>query len=137
MISKNELRLGNLVVLAHESNAPIAKIWSVNHYSALVTIKNDDTPKYIELDNLMPIELNEQWLERLGGEKDYDGNIRFYFDPMMCLWFNKGNPDQMDLIQYGGRISFKHRHLPFVHSFQNFMYALTQKELTIKEPINE
>lgn len=131
MIDRKELRIGNLIVLAHESNAPIAEVLELHKRYAIVRI----TPTQLEnrpiYENIMPIKLTEEWLEILGFTKLHGDRWTLQYE----IDIEKiGNAGYFILCeeQTNWRKSYSH-----VHEIQNISYWLTGKELTIKEPINE
>ena len=85
--------------------------------------------------NLSGVELTEKILIKCCG---FNKSVRpnhtdLYKDltARMILWFNEGNVAEMDLIQDGKNISFKHSHVLYLHQLQNLHFALTNTEIEI------
>lgn len=110
MIQANELRIGNFV----------------NHFG--VTVIN--AGMIVEFDNhpnrINPIPLTEEWLMKFGFEEycgGWENNIRLEYVPeMSCYQFDTD----------GGRI-IQTRPIIYIHQLQNLYFALTGKELEIKQ----
>lgn len=129
-ISKESLRIGNLVVLAHESNAPIVEVFELENDTATV-FSNEKGYNVVTYESLLPIDLSEYWLERLGFEKKkIEGNSSGYWYNNNGLSYNESHKGWW----YRG-------HFPnapkSVHMLQNLYFSLFGEELTIKEPIND
>jgi len=75
MIDKKELRYGNLVILAHESNAPVGTIKEIHTSYVILQEYELGNPVY---SLIMPIELTPEWLERLGFKKGYCDEMEGY-----------------------------------------------------------
>jgi hypothetical protein len=128
MIPKEQLRINNLVILAHESNAPIATIQQLKNRGAVVDVGGK--PDYTSYDLLLPIDLNEHWLERLGFHWD---EVTWSHEYVLLAPFKHGFMVYYGTLTYGKcKVTIKD-----VHALQNFMFAITGKELTLKEPVNE
>lgn len=140
-LKKEELRIRNLVVLAHESNAPIATITEIRNNGVFATIGNDSFNGHYSYDLLLPIDLNEHWLERLGFE--YRAEDVFFFPYVISVGndsFIVSNGEQFwtEKIFNGNAISVGLGGGNKLHQLQNLFYYLSNgKELTIKEPIND
>lgn len=134
MIPKGQLRIGNLVALAHESNVPIVTIKELKENAAIVN-RNDGGFTGFHYEDLTPIDLSEYWLERLGFEKAGNDGYGGYLSPEYNIGAGNFRIRIRDLKIYetgNGRLPVN-----YVHSLQNLIFTLTGKELTIKEPINE
>lgn len=115
-----ELRIGNFVKYKEE----IIKLGTFDYSS--FTYEKDKTLNYIvgAFKSLQPIELTEEWLLKMGFEKDH-------------LYFSKGSFHyHMHGIVFIGNdhVSSGHvdSYLKTVHQLQNLYFALTGEELTIK-----
>ena len=131
MINPAELRIGNKISLMHDASAPIFTIQEIRSSGVMGYRHSDRGDEYHEFEWLLPIALTPDILIKCGFEKDYDGNLRKQFNPVMELFFNEGNYKQMDLRQYGSFISFKHAHIKYLHHLQNLFYCLSGEELTV------
>jgi hypothetical protein len=118
-----ELRIGNYIYL--ELGLPSLNIHKM-HPTDFENIDND--PRVI------PIPLTEEWLTKFGF--DYDAIAKMYWIDLparMQLRFVDCNTTELDLYQDSKIISFKHNHCQYVHQLQNLFFALTGRELTIKQ----
>lgn len=132
MIPKEQLRIGNLVILAHESNAPIVEIEEIRRATVLITDPSD-AHRYMSVnyDGLMPIGLTEEWLLKLGFIRRWNNSYRFEDGNVDIEKFDKG------WVLLCEEMSNWSRYYNYVHEIQQLVQILTGKELTIKEPINE
>jgi hypothetical protein len=104
-----ELRIGNLL-----ENGKV--IGSNDHRSVFV-----GNNWYLTQD-LKPIELTYQWLDKLGFEFKDAGDFGHYY-----------SLDNFDLNQDYQPIDFDCIEIKYVHQLQNLYFALTGKELEIKQ----
>ena len=121
----NELRIGNIVIQG--------EIVRIQESSARVKYELDgqDRLSYVDYDILEPIPLTEEWLIKFDLMLDTksDEIVRY-----SMIRF----PDFTVILQNNeqGQVEFNGYHIcyvNFVHQFQNLYFALTGKELTIKE----
>lgn len=132
MIDRKELRIGNLVVLAHESNAPIAEIEEIRSNAVMVNISGEAGARYFTFEGLMPIELNPDWLDKIGFIKRPDkvniwqlGRLSLWLENgMLCYLTHEDHDNDNYYIPNGG--------IAYVHELMNLYYWLYKKELTIK-----
>jgi len=132
MIKASDLRVCNLI-LVHGEISPVLEI----HGLGIVyqyDVKTEE-PQLVSFEEIEPIRLNEDWLERAGfkglpiGKYEDDGN--WHFQGPSCViayddrWDSRGN----ELSYNGVRIW---RSIKYVHELQNFFFALLAEELTIK-----
>jgi len=117
----NELRIGNWI-----------NYKSQDIQVASLVFDNSADRNHKELtDNIKPIPLTEQWLERFGFKISYDKH-----------WYDKG-ANRGDILSVniktnecllGSKINWAHpRTVYYVHQLQNLYFALTGEELTLKE----
>lgn len=120
MIKASDLRIGNLVY-------PFDDIQLVEYKTILSDAISVSVKDFENTEHLYPIPLTEEWLVRMGFEKDgynYWAHSDKYFElrdkaPNYCFCVNCGEYDCSEDIQY-------------VHQLQNLYFALTGTELTIK-----
>ena len=129
-MKSSELRIGNFITIDNKKWHPKAKneiltVVIINNDSASMNYLDDSKnivePAFSQLEEyLSPIQLTEEWLIKMGffvnGDKFYKGEIGLYLD---------GNIWWCDEIISENIIS--------VHQLQNLYFALTGKELEIKE----
>jgi hypothetical protein len=118
-----DLRIGNWVQFRH-TETPV-----------LITL-GDFVREYKEehLEDYEPIPLTEEWLERLGFEKDEEYDEGGLVDYRMTLMKNSlefvsfwNSEDLTGVNQPQTSVDVRH-----VHQLQNLYFALTGEELTIK-----
>ncbi len=120
MIISTHLRIGNYFISGGGGYCEKGELQVVNTISKTgvnewrdMGASGSDTP--------LPIELNDEWLEKFGFEKVNDGfenGIRIEYVPEMdCYWLETNNEVQTSPIK-------------FVHQLQNLYFALQGKELT-------
>ncbi len=75
-----------------------------------------------------PIPLTEEWLVKLGFEKDEMGY--YYIDDEIYSFVDREQKGFMLVIAY---VEYKETYIKHVHQLQNLYFALIGEELTIKE----
>ena len=119
MITSKDLRLGNLISDIHASSSFYAEIKKITqdrvYYGSFNSLPN----------NLKPIQLNEEWLLKLGFEKEYGA---FKLKGLKC-WLTKYTSEPNLYSVNVGNIKLST--LKYVHELQNLYFALTQHELTV------
>jgi len=133
----NELRIGNWLT------GPEGK-------AQVTCIQNREVVEIGEIGHVMeevsPIPLTEDWLIRLGFERDSEGDFELYLnsDPEHHIVFHADSDDVKTLALgfkcllnsgtlYDGWRHWIVREIKHVHQLQNLYFALTSEELTIKE----
>ncbi|MBP1165072.1 hypothetical protein JOE44_001956 [Chryseobacterium sp. PvR013] len=123
MIAPQELRLGNLT---KDSRGKILTVLELlESYARVYTIRKEwwSSTSY---DDLEPIELNEDWLFKLGYECNKNEYSISGHDRFNVFQSVKG-----PYIFCDDKIAIKY--VKYVHELQNIFFALTGEELTIKE----
>ena len=114
MINERELRINNLVEYLGETK----KVLGFDEETFY--LKNTVSVCYIELDEIYPIPLTEEWLLRFG-------YVKFRNDTYMIsghlIWTCNG----LIMCNKNGII------IKSVHQLQNLYFALTNKELVLQE----
>lgn len=143
-----ELRFGNYVIGSKNAFSNIYKkelicnIQRIDCNSDLgIKLYHSEKPIYIldSINNIKPIPLTEEWLLKFGFKK-YKSSIKYKNSKQMFFSFGRGNRFKIRCTtDMNGKncIDFNHTfancgNLDFVHELQNLYYALTKKELTIK-----
>ncbi|ASK29707.1 hypothetical protein CEY12_06135 [Chryseobacterium sp. T16E-39] len=130
MIKPEELRIGNYVCI-NNGYSTVGDLLELTQKNFEILIVNNS------YDRIYPIELTEEWLLKLGFNKDYKtgyigidvSNNDFVLTfPSILGKFQKSFAYEF---KSGGWAKFKE--LEDVHSLQNLFFALTGSELTIKE----
>jgi hypothetical protein len=112
----NELRIGNLIKFSEDGT--IFTVGSIEEKG--FTVQNDEETTWIEAEEFEPIPITEEWLLKLGFERDNQGNWKLksgYHWIELYFYHVYINGQQVVLIDY-------------VHQLQNIWFALTGKELT-------
>ena len=127
MIKATELRIGNLVLSRETDPAHLHKI------------ECNDLGDFFEKiqDTLDPINLTEEWLERLGfiqmpmGKYENDGN--WHLEAHNCMFaYDDRWPSTGQHFSYNGCTIW--RPIVYIHQLQNLYFALTGEDLIIKLP---
>lgn len=118
-----DLRIGNLVEIKDLKHAP--KTWQVEGVGNLVQLGG----QLWSIEELKPIPLTEEWLERFGFEQkdkseDWVDNVGY-----MELGLNGDGYVMLERSYYHAS-----QILLYVHQLQNLYYAISGEELTVKEP---
>lgn len=124
MIQKNDLRIGNLV-LVH--NHYVAEVISIGDK---IGVKTVGEPKanidYLDLEFISPIPINEKWLLDLGfGIKEIYPKNEIH--PKGWIIYEKDEftiTDDFRLQIFGKSVKIE-----YVHNLQNLYYAIERKEL--------
>ena len=124
MIDQKELRKGNLVSLAHESNIPIVTIKTIEEDNISVSEINGH---FYDYELLMPIELTPDWLERFG-EKRNRPDWQYEIQVGALKWYFRWNTEWYS--ELGG--IYLDSRFKYVHQVQNLYFSLIGQELTIK-----
>lgn len=121
MIDPKELRIGNLVW--YEATAHIIKELRLNRCQHVWAKMQND--QYLSgYDDLDPIELSPEWLERMG----FRFNGMGYHSPNGKLYWYKNSLT----INNDGRSKVINKSPRYVHQLQNLYFALTGTELIFK-----
>jgi len=124
MIAK-ELRIGNLVhVPATNQNVPVTGI------SEYVGVVVNNALNWIGFDDIEPITLTEEWLERFGFEGKFDNKEYGISFGRMDFFVTKSMHVRVRYDEGRSLIPLDCKH---VHSLQNLYFALTGEELELKE----
>jgi hypothetical protein len=119
-LKAEELRIGNLVLWKEQE---ILEITGIKPHVDDYMLTTDTGWRYLK--NCSPIPLTEDWLLRMGFEKEDKQRYTVYrkhlftYNQIQAAWWYNG---QVLVIQP-----------EYVHQLQNLYYALTSQELTIKE----
>ncbi len=145
MIEAREFRLGNYVNYPHliySKNIPIAYNYDIIAGIENNSIRTNNSNGYF-ISDLLPIEIDEDWLEKFGfhyapdcliyGKSGWFKKLE-YQDYPTYFFFN--NHLQGSLFLSSDKIIVNHLNIDFeceyVHQFQNLYFSLTGQELTIK-----
>ncbi len=149
----NELRIGNLVNLCAFDRP--GKVYYLSE--SRVSIKLDKSRIKTDYNGISPIPLTEQWLVRLGFEKD-DGHVHIDNPTREYSWIKMILPVNEFTIVYDFQSACTHKdyhqghkkillvgnggrddegemelNIKYINQLQNIYFALTNKELTIRD----
>lgn len=118
-MNKSELRIGNLV----------------NHYGEIITVDGiDDIDVFnseygdIPLHSVHPIELNIEWLEKLGFQNVM--NLYFYHSDFCCKIEKLSNSWAVRFVTAPNK-SITITYIYYVHQLQNLFYVFKNEELSV------
>src|SRR5258708_3879574 len=120
MIDKKSLRIGNLVALAHESNAPIVTVAQIKNRGVVWKVDGDNGYSGFEL--LMPIELTPDWMDKF--------NFKTPDNYQPTVLYREGLMIDLHIGKYRLR-DYPRTPLDHVHQLQGLFFYLTGEELTI------
>lgn len=118
-----ELRIGNLVDLGNR----IAKVIEINHLSCVVVDLEETQDTIEDYERTKPIKLTEEWLLKLGFEKQMAWTYKISLTGNKNLVYYLGEKGWSIGNKNYSDFSCEH-----VHHLQNLYFALTREELTIK-----
>lgn len=126
-----DLRIGNLVKVNDKIfKVSIVKDEFINCYLTTPTQEYKHTPS-ISINNVKPIPLTEEWLLKMGFNKDVKGNYRTNHYMFIERWYishkEKYDKNFFSLIIHEDFIT----HINTVNQLQNLYFSLTGEELTI------
>ena len=121
MIDPTHLRKGNLVCIAHESNAPIATISEIHASGAVVSYDPLLSEEFCIFKFIMPIELNSHWMDRCGFKTPDGYHISVLYNEIM-IDFHLGEYKLRDRPK---------TQLKYLHQLQNIFFWLAGEELVI------
>lgn len=136
MVKDTELRKGSLLLLGENDPQITCRVETIGPLGACCRILGIEEGAVIMYDNLFPIPLTPELLERCGfiyGEDEDD--LRYYEHPESVIDF------QADVDFGDGKNTFSQVNpilkykLEFLHQLQNLFFALEGYELEIKQPI--
>lgn len=128
MIQANELRIGNLL----EYQSDVFKLDTVQEIHSLTWLrKNVHYIKQLSLDDLKPIPLTPEILERCGFIKciNADDDVLFkkqYFEIEYMEFFS----EEKNGFYYNNNMPHE-THIRYLHQLQNLYFALTGEELEL------
>ena len=140
----NELRIGNIVKFRYD-DADFHIVQSIDEEN--VSFRNIVTFDYVELDEIEPIPLNDEWLEKFGmhmpinegvysaDEAKYDGWSFGFRKVQQTLIDANYSWDCFDFYQDSNGFWFPflntYTNINYVHEFQNLYFTLTGNELKL------
>lgn len=130
-----ELRVGNWVTCSEKAlfgdgkNRTEVTVRSLTAYESPIVVfnqKEDHGLYHIEesIKGIEPIELTTEWLEKFGYKKTNGYGYKIFGN-----WLQEEKDDTTWYYNVNGNLV----DVPYVHTFQNLIHALTGKELKINE----
>lgn len=121
-----EIRVGNLVL---DNNNKVVRIESIlgNQYKVFVHLLDEETLTELRLDQIRPIDLNKEWLLRLGGTIDVDNSFKIngYVSLGELKIYNQYN--EFAVLFQKVCISI----IKYVHELQNIVFDLSREKSDI------
>lgn len=136
MIQAKELRIGNLV--QEDNNNLIGKVNELRQdfgdepYDVVLEVE-DVMFLEVQIEDIKPIPLTEEWLVKFGFEKSVDN----YYKRGVCMsleeWGDEKGNEGIGYFYMLRDEGIMDMHIKHTHQLQNLYFALTGKELTIKQ----
>ena len=123
----SELRIGNYVWEDYGGDYVVTSIHNKSFETIGLTKPSFKTEGVYLVDEIKPILLTEEWLFKFGFENDFNDTWESGQEFLQIQKTDKGYVKLADGFYYDSQ-PLKH-----VHQLQNLYFALTGKELTIKE----
>lgn len=123
----NELRIGNYVYHNIYGEKQVLKITNITDYAVNLDISNGDVSDQIDLDEIEPIPLTEELLEKCGFTK-----VGSNYEKDWLLLHTHLERQTFDFLLYessSGKL--KATPILYLHQLQNLYFALTGEELKI------
>lgn len=128
-MNTNELRLGNYITLAHESNQPVCKVQLLNTINENLVIDSIGRSYITTSELMLPIKLTKEWLEKFGFKPGPDKNT-------MQLWYDleSSNIGKERIVAHfenkawNAGAEYHYKPIIYVHQLQNLIFILTGKE---------
>lgn len=131
MIQASDLRIGNLVgdadYIANAAEYDEITVLIVNGDENTISSAYADT---ISCDELYGIPLTKEWLERCGRKCENGNGWEYQIQVGALKWYFRWNTEWYSEV---GGIYIDSR-VQYIHQLQNLYFALTGKEIEIKEP---
>lgn len=124
MIDKKELRIGNLLKCGDN----IVEVEDIGDDGINLQWFHEMSGFDYDYNQLSPIELTPEWLEKMGFEKD-DNDFLIKIDDRSCIHLNLQKKRCL-IESYDGVITLMYS--PYIHSVQNLYFSLIGKELELK-----
>lgn len=128
MIQARELRIGNLVNVKYWNPSPENPNWEYRKVKIVGVLKNTfyfsekDKKSVHKIGELYSIPITEELLVQFGAEKFPSGDKSYVLNGVLITW-----------AECRGVFIHNGIELKSVHQLQNLIYALTGKELELKE----
>ncbi len=130
MIKFQEIKEGDILQADFSGNRFEGQVSAVNHEDKQVCVHNGDQEDWFEPDHLYPIPVDDSQLQKLGFEKQVNGDqsVKYLRGPFRILIPKTGQFDEFE-IWY--REDHRHIHRSIgVHELQNFYHQMTKVDLT-------
>jgi len=122
------LRIGNILSFSGEPVAINAGfIHDCDYWN-----KNPERQDAVSFENVEPIPLTDEWLEKLGALKDEYGDVFIEVDSDSDTRLYLSTKRYIQLVKSYHCPMFDYEHIKHVHQLQNLYFAITGEELTIK-----
>lgn len=128
------MRVGNLVECTHPSGVKeVTEVMVINAMSGLITHEHKGVGYDDYVGSLRPIELNEEWLKRMGFEYYKTEKSHVYrLGSFLVTYVFDGKFKGKKYLKFCDTTYPEFGHIQYVHTFQNFFFASVGHELEIK-----
>ena len=129
MIKFHELKVGDIVLAEFEGQRFEGEVLEVNGGDKMARIQTTVQDFWYTPDQLYPIALDEQQLEKFGFEREdlQGGSVKYKRGPFRILLSEKGNFSHFEMWYREDRRHITHP--IFVHDLQNHFHQMTKVEL--------
>src|SRR5690554_3905088 len=122
------LRIGNILSFSGEPVAINAGfIHDCDYWN-----KNPERQDAVSFENVEPIPLTDEWLEKLGALKDEYGDVFIEIDSDSDTRLYLSTRGYIQLVKSYHCPMFDYEHIRYVHQLQNLFFCLCGEELHIK-----
>lgn len=125
-VQANELRIGNLI----DFEGRTCTVEEIDKQGVIVLFEDGET-EWIDLFQFFPIHLTPEWLEKFGFYVVLKNSAGQIYN--MILDMSVANSALNITIWNSGKIEPATKHIQYVHQLQNLFFALTNKELEVKQ----
>jgi hypothetical protein len=129
-----DLKLGNLIKISpRENEEGVLFLTDIQHSSIIgeMVIPRQGYHFRIKFDEMLPLDITEEWLERLGFEKAEDEND-VWIDPKNFIRF-KHSPRESGFLEQSRVVVV----IDAVHQLQNKYLALTGEKLEVDNGLDQ
>ena len=127
-----ELRINNLVNYG-VNVVPIKSIHTEsflkNEVSVYVELNEKLSNYCLNIDEITPIPLTEEWLLKFGFEKEVD-RIDIFTKQRLRIWKGYNGKSLCYLVDEDNENGYYLKDIEYIHQLQNLFYALTEEELS-------
>ena len=130
MIPFHEIKVGDIVMAQYEGNRKEGEVLELNHDDKEISVQTDEQDFWYTPDELFPIPLSEEQLQKFHFQKQVNGDhsVKFMLGAFRILVPEKGGFDNFEMWYREDRRHMTHP--VSVHELQNHYREMTKVELT-------